>query len=135
MGILTLAWWAAKLTGIRSGAGRWLNAETAKALSIAIVATAVLLGCVMLFRAGGSGREAKVNWRWLQQITALNLKRAKKQAADNAAMAQATDAERARIAADHRLTIEHVAALERQLAAYKDNPVAYPRDLARSLNK
>ena len=119
--------------GLFGGAQRWINAETGKAVCIAIVSVSVLLGCVLIFRAGGTGREATVNWRWLQRITAANLKTAERQAADQKAIAEASSAAEIKALAELRAALESKADLERELAKLKDNPIVYTRDERRRL--
>lgn len=119
--------------GLFGGAKRWLNGEAGKALGFAIVAVCVLAGCVLLYGAGGAGREAKVNWRWLQQITAINRDRALKDAANQREIAEASSEAERKALAELRAALESKADLERELAKLKDNPVVYTRDERRRL--
>ena len=118
-----------------AGAKRWFNADTLKALSIAIAAVVCLAAFVLLFKAGGAAKEASVNWKWLQQISELNRKRAERVAAIERNIAQATAIERDAALVQLQMEADRAADLERQLAALKDNPVAFPKSLARSLNQ
>jgi uncharacterized protein HemX len=107
----------AGLMAALAGARRWLNAEAGKALMVAIVAVAVLIGAVMIYGAGGSATEAKVNWRWLQQITNANRLKAERRAADMAARAEKSAEAQQRAERERDAALERATALERDLAA------------------
>ena len=130
--------WTALTTGalgLFGGAKRWLNGEALKALSFAIVAVSVLIGCCLLYHSGAAPATLAERLACVSGINTANVLNArmltiKQAAADSAAAAQRDNALGAlKVEADRSAT------LERTIAELKDNPVAYPRDLARSLNK
>lgn len=127
--------WAGVVAGFR-GAGRWLNAEAGKALMVAIVAVAVLIGAVMIYGAGGSATEAKVNWRWLQQVANANRVKAERRAADMAAMAEKSAEAQQRAERERDAALERATALERDLAALgAADAIVISRDERRRLFK
>lgn len=121
--------------GIFGGAKRWLNGEALKALSFAIAAVCILVGCALLYGAGGSATEAKVNWRWLNKINAANAENANARAASEARMKQAAEHERDVALQELKAVADSKADLEAELATLKDNPVVFTRDERRRLYK
>lgn len=112
-----------------AGARRWFHKGTAIAAAAALGAVVLLLAgwvaVAAIYGAGGAASEAKVNWRWLQQLTAQNLKRAQEQARAQAAAAAAANAALEATREELRTQAERRIGLERALAALKDNPELY----------
>lgn len=104
------------LGAILGGARRWLNKEALMAVAVSVAAIVAVVGLAMLYRAGGSATEAKVNWRWLQQITAQKERLAQRRAADMAARAEKSAEAQERAERERDAAIDRAAALERELA-------------------
>ena len=121
--------------GIFGGAKRWLNGEMVKALMVAVASIAILAGGAMIFKSGktsGGIRERFACLAGIQKANAINQQRVElRRAASESAAALARDDALNALRAE----AEKSANLERELAALKDNPVAFPRILVRSLNK
>lgn len=117
------------------GAKRWCNPETFKALGVAIAAVCLLTGAVLLFGAGGAGREAKVNWRWLQKLTAINQKRAIAQMELANEVASAANQARLNAEFERNQATFRAIALEQEIAKLKNDPEIYTRDERRRLFK
>lgn len=118
-----------------SGAKRWFNGEALKSVSIALAAVVALLGFVLLYLAGGSATEAKVNWRWLHQIATSNVQRAERVARHNKAVADAASLERDTALETLKAVMDSKAKLEAELATLKENPTVFTRDERRRLFK
>lgn len=128
-----LTW--AGITALFSGAGRWLTKETAIAIGATVAVVGMLIGGVLLFGAGkssGGVRERLACFRGIAKANAIAHQTA---ALRNAASVQAAETARDNAIGALKAEAERSAALERQLGTYRDNPVAFPRDLARSLNR
>ena len=126
---LTGAWWIAKLAWFRTGATRWLNAETAKAALIVVIAVIAVLAATMLWRGGAASATARLVSR-LHTQTVMVLKKQLERA--NAATAAAA-AERARIEAERSAAVEQVRELEAELARIKSDDTIYTYDERRRL--
>jgi len=121
--------------GVLGGAKRWLNKEAAIAIGVTAVAVVALIGGVVLFGAGkssGGVREQLACFRGIAKANAIAHQTA---ALRNAAAVQAAEAERDKAIGALKDEADRSAALERDLSTYNDNPIAFPRALARSLNK
>lgn len=110
-----------------AGAKRWLNEAAVKALAIAVIVIAVLIGAALLYGAGKSNGGAATNWRWLSQMSKLNERWAKQRAARAAAQAQASAEAARRAEAERDQALERAVALEAELQALKargeDTPI------------
>lgn len=124
MALLSGAWWAQKLAGV-----------TAQALAVAVMA-AVVIGCLV----GGLWwlrHDARRDERVAGQVATAN---ARVQAMAAAAVRQRkSEAIAAQRAGDlamalelERAALEHV---EAELTALQDDPIVYPKALARALNR
>lgn len=122
-----------------AGAKRWLTKETAHAVATAsgvvVVAIAVFGAVAAIYGAGGAASEARVNWRWLYKITQANAKHAKEEAEVNARAAAAAAEELGRVMSELDAVRDARLALEREIAALKDNPQIYSLDERRRLFK
>lgn len=120
-----------------SGAKRWLTAETSKAILTAIgvvgLALAVYAGIAAIYGAGGAASEARVNWKWLYEITQANEKHAKQAAEVSARAAAAAEDELVRVKSELEKMREARLTLEHELSVLKDNPQIYTRDERRRL--
>jgi hypothetical protein len=118
--LLSGAWWAQKLTGV-----------TAQALAIAILAAAVI-GSLWWLRHDARMDERAI---WSGRLTAARLQ----QAVELRARERQAEAIAARKADEWAQQLSAAqsaqAEIEATLAAMKRNPVCWPKDLVRSLNK
>lgn len=144
--MFTAAWWIAKWAGLKAlgvsgiGAMIWgrgkqiLGGEFGSAIALAIsaiVALAIAWGAVGY--VASKAVEARDNlWRAKSAEAVLKAQKAQREADERARRA----AERERVTqAELEAERTRAADLERALAALKDDPVIFPRDLARELNK
>lgn len=118
-----------------SGAKRWFTKETLLAVVASIVALAIVIGFACIFSDIKSGAEARVNWKWLTQLSEIKRKSAERNEKRQKAIAEATAIERDMAIATLKETLESKATLEAELAKLKDNPVVYTRDERRRLFK
>lgn len=118
-----------------SGAKRWFTKEAATAAIVAIAILAVVIGLACIRSDIKSGAEARVNWKWLTQLSELKRKRAEQTAQINKNIALAAAAERDAALINLKDALESKAQLEAELATLKDNPVLYTRDERRRLFK
>lgn len=132
IGLKVLGW----LSGIKSGAGRWLNAETGKALIVAVLMIGLVAGGTLLFAGGKSSGGARVEAAWLNAVNKLNAVRQRAKAAQAVKIAAAAQAERDKAEAERDEAITRASELEVELAALKSkNEIAFPRKLAGELNR
>lgn len=132
IGLNVLGW----LSGIKSGAARWINAEAGKALIAAVVMIALVAGGTLLFSGGKSSGGARVEAAWLSAVNKINAIRLKMRADQAIKIAAATQAERDRAEAERDEAIARAASLEVELATLKSrDAVAFPRQLAGELNR
>lgn len=131
MGAL-LAWFTGSL-------GRWANPDTWKAILAAVAVILVMGG--LLYWHGDTKKQATAAATAKCDAEKLAEKLAQSTAAANAAIASAKAAteaaETARLKADGERdqAIARALDLENTLSALKDNPIAWPRDVARELRK
>lgn len=132
LGLKVLGW----LSGIKAGAGRWINAETGKALMVAVVMIGLVAGGTLLFAGGKSSGGARVEAAWLNAVNKLNAVRQRARAAQAIRIAAAAQAERDSAEAERDEAISRAANLEVELAVLKSkNEIAFPKKLAGELNK
>lgn len=138
LSLLSAAWWAAKAGAVQTGIRRFFNGASLKAvgLSIALVALffAVAIGAAVMYRAGraeGDVANAELKSRITlgRLLDALRERRAKREADERAAEGRQVLIERL------RESTEHAVALERELAAIRDNPICYPATITEELRK
>lgn len=72
---------------------------------------------------------------WLKEINQASAKATAQEKARAAASEKAAQAEREKAEKDAAAAVEHARSLEQQLQAMKDDPVVFPKALARSLNQ
>lgn len=121
--------------GVLGGAKRWLTKETAGAVIATVAVIGLLVGGVLLFGAGKSSGGVRERLACLSGIAKANAIAHQTATLRNAASVQAAETARDNAIGALKAEAERSAALERQLSTYIDNPVAYPRDLVRSLHK
>lgn len=117
------------------GAKRWFTKEAGAAALVAVAVLAVIIGLACIRSDIKSGAEARVNWKWLTQLSELKRKRAERNAEINRNVAAAAAAERDAALKNLKDALESKTRLEAELATLKDNPVLYTRDERRRLFK
>lgn len=128
---LTTAWWAAQALFVKDTAGRFLNKQAVAALAIVVGLIAVMIAGVWVVKRIESGAVAGWQSKFLlsRYVTTLRERKAQREADARAA------AERETYVGALKEATEHAAALERELAALKDNPVCFPAAITKELRK
>lgn len=136
------AWIGSWFTGL----GRWLQPDTWIAFGYAAAVIAVMSG-ILLFRHDiRSDKEtavtqaktlatAQCDQKWVAEQIAQSTAAANRAAAQSEATANAAENARADAEGERDAALARAADLAATLAATKDNPVVWPRDIARSLRK
>jgi len=127
---------AAWLAG--SALGRFWNKDTAKAIAVVVVALAVLIGGILVWRAIGAAAVAANDAGWRAKAAAAAYAERGRQLAVNSRAEAAAAAEREVYVGQIRDMAEHAVTLEAELARLKGvdgDPIIYPKSLARELRK
>lgn len=118
-----------------AGAKRWINPEFFKALGTAL---AVLIVCLFLASMWGKAEQsggAKKDASWMQRINAGIAKAYKARAERAAVSARAAEIERDKMQEERDQAVERDAAIAAELARLQGDPVVFPKELARSMNR
>lgn len=110
------------------GAKRWFTKEAATAALVAVAVLAVIIGLACIRSDIKSGAEARVNWKWLTQLSEIKRKSAERSAEQQRNIAIAATAAREAALINLKDALESKAELEAALAAMKENPELYSRD-------
>lgn len=118
-----------------AGAKRWFNPEMAKAFSAAVIVLIVVIFVVIMWgkaeTAGGAKRDAS----WLQRFN-VGLAKVYKDRAERAAVsARAAEIERERMQEERDQAVARAAAIAAEMAKLKDDPIVFPRAVAREMRK
>ena len=125
----------AALCTFLAGARRWFNPEMAKAFSAAIAVLAVVVFVVVMWGRAESAGGAKRDASWLTKINS-GLASVYKGRAERAAMsARAAEIEREKMEQERDEAVARAAAIAAELAKLKDDPVVFPRAVAREMRK
>lgn len=118
-----------------AGAKRWINPEFFKALGTAV---AVLIVCLFLASMWGKAEQAggaKKDASWMQKINAGIAKVYKARAEKAQIAALAADQQREQLEAERDEAVARAAAIAAELARLQGDPVVFPKELARSMNR
>jgi len=118
-----------------AGARRWINPEAAKALALVIVSVTAVAGGVLLYGAGTSGGAAKRDASWLTRLNAATAAVMKKRADRERDLRIAESVAREKAESDRDDAIARAAAIATELARLQDDPVVYPRRLAKEMRR
>lgn len=118
-----------------AGTKRWFNPEMAKALAIVGVAICVLVGGALLHTSGQSAGSAKRDASWLQRLNAGMALAMKRRSEQDRAVRDAVAKSLQQVEAERDEAVARAAAIATELAALKDDPVVYPRQLAKEMSK
>lgn len=118
-----------------AGAKRWWNAEMAKALATVFV---VLIVCITLAvfwgkaeTAGGSKRDAS----WLQRFNSGMAVALQRRVEHERRMKEAVAKSLEQVEAERDEAVARAAAIAAELARLQGDPVVYPKELAREMNR
>lgn len=118
-----------------SGVSRFANKETIIAIAIAVAASIGVVGM------GVGLHNLKVTWtaardgEWQSRIAEANKEADRRHERTVKASEEAAQFEREAAKRNLDDEVERAAALERTIATMKDDPVAFPRDIARELRR
>lgn len=118
-----------------AGAKRWFNPEMAKAVAIVGVAICFLIGGALLHTSGQSSGGAKRDASWLQRLNAATALAMKRRSEQDRAVRDAVAKSLQQVEAERDEAVKRAAAIATELASLKDDPVVYPRQLAKEMSK
>lgn len=144
--MLTLAWWTAKWAALKalgiSGLGAMIWGRARQIVggelgAAVVIAVAAVVGMILIWVGVGSITHQAVSARdaiWRARGAEAVLKAQREQRAADERARRAAERERA-THAQLEEAVARASELERALAALKDDPVIFPRDLVKELNR
>lgn len=118
-----------------AGARRWFNADMAKALATVAVVLIVAITLAVFWGKAESAGGAKQDASWMQRINAGMAKVYKRRSEQAAVSARAAEVEREKMQEERDQAVARATAIAGELAKLKDDPVVFPKELVRSMNR
>jgi hypothetical protein len=118
-----------------AGAKRWFNADMAKAIATVLVVLIVAVTLAVFWGKAESAGGAKRDASWLSKINSGLASVYKARAQKASLSARAAEVEREKMEQERDEAVARSAAIAAELAKMKDDPVVFPKDLVRSMNR